>query len=771
MAYTALKMSICFSQLLFLSVIVLLKGYSEEFTGLVSHDTITHTSFTIPHTAKKVVLDFWTTHSSVHPYVLLAYDKIPSINDYDEMFALSALPNSITVTDTTPTASIVYIAFWGGEMVHSYRYFAGNRAYAYVGATVTVDSCDYAVPAEISPECTPVDMISFPVYRPMVAKIVPLKVLNVNETMQYALHLPSGMESVNIAISNIAISDTFCNAVIKDFPVALILEVYLDQPLQDKNYFQVAQLMSILSLCDVIEKDLENLLITIPFPIPGIWTITMSLELLLDGLPSSSSAMLSAFFRTQSLGKNHSRPVINHSIESTLNKSRRSRVLRIEKVLKDVQKSEEYSRSPKALKVQDTRAHFQHSKPKKSNLISLKADRHQEMTIGDLTMLVEYNTCDDFTSQCDFDNTPMSVSKFGMYAINLFAGMESAPTESLYKVYEVSLQEPKVVALMAAGMEIHLVVRHIIPFTDQTLDTVIDQLLAKYNYVLAARVGNIPINPMSSSSSLESLESVENVIFGNTTFLCTVDDIVEDLYNPVSTDVAIYPDEGNIVLAVDYSWSVLKPTLNNIAVKEARSFYFLVAPMESVESDLDGVLDPPLMSLQVLLTACPDNACVHGSCKLDQSTEVVASTCDCRYPWAGERCDELALSESSYNMQVSLLVVSNAAMLPAIVYSYQQGLPLLVVGLTISSASSAFYHLCDTDMYCLGGLTFESLHVSRRRCFCCCFCPHCFHRTELMGAPLTFVCVCVCVCHCKGVGCALLYSDDRIRAAFVRSSR
>ena len=65
-------------------------------------------------------------------------------------------------------------------------------------------------------------------------------------------------------------------------------------------------------------------------------------------------------------------------------------------------------------------------------------------------------------------------------------------------------------------------------------------------------------------------------------------------------------------------------------------------------------------------------------------------------------------------VQVSTLVLSNLAMLPGVVYCYYCELHLLMTALGLASLSSAFYHLCDTDTYCIADLSFSALQVRQR---------------------------------------------------------
>lgn len=86
----------------------------------------------------------------------------------------------------------------------------------------------------------------------------------------------------------------------------------------------------------------------------------------------------------------------------------------------------------------------------------------------------------------------------------------------------------------------------------------------------------------------------------------------------------------------------------------------------------------------------------------------------CRFPWGGEKCEQLIMSQWFYSIQVSCLVLSNLAMVPGIIYCYYCELSFLMVALTFAAMSSGFYHLCDTDTLCVAELSFYSLQVTNQ---------------------------------------------------------
>lgn len=50
-------------------------------------------------------------------------------------------------------------------------------------------------------------------------------------------------------------------------------------------------------------------------------------------------------------------------------------------------------------------------------------------------------------------------------------------------------------------------------------------------------------------------------------------------------------------------------------------------------------------------------------------------------------------------------------MVPAVLVSLAGDLPFVGALLGASAAASSVYHLCDIDVYCIGGLSFHSLQV------------------------------------------------------------
>ena len=76
------------------------------------------------------------------PFVLLKYNGLPTIENYDEKYQLPAYPDALSITDDQPSESVLYFGIWGGAMLHSYRYFAGSPLTCLVGIESYMKSCN-----------------------------------------------------------------------------------------------------------------------------------------------------------------------------------------------------------------------------------------------------------------------------------------------------------------------------------------------------------------------------------------------------------------------------------------------------------------------------------------------------------------------------------------------------------------------------------------------------------------------------------------------------
>jgi len=117
-----------------------------------------------------------------------------------------------------------------------------------------------------------------------------------------------------------------------------------------------------------------------------------------------------------------------------------------------------------------------------------------------------------------------------------------------------------------------------------------------------------------------------------------------------------------------------------------------------------------LYAVSATLTAC--SAHCSGECTLLRSEGFVAGQCVCTNPYrfAGDYCDEETGSVAAYSLATALLVVSNAAMIPAVLLALRWHLWGEAVVLAGAALSSALYHTCDQYLFCFSS-TYHSLQA------------------------------------------------------------
>ncbi|CAM9729687.1 unnamed protein product, partial [Ectocarpus fasciculatus] len=124
---------------------------------------------------------------------------------------------------------------------------------------------------------------------------------------------------------------------------------------------------------------------------------------------------------------------------------------------------------------------------------------------------------------------------------------------------------------------------------------------------------------------------------------------------------------------------------------------------------------------EVTFRYCDEDVCPvgRGECRAARGGSgddyVTVSKCYCFYGYGGEACGQRVVSYVSLLWQFCLLVLSNLAVVPAVRVALRLGLatgaaPAVVLGL--NGAASAFYHMCDLELTCAGGmLSFHSLQA------------------------------------------------------------
>lgn len=202
-------------------------------------------------------------------------------------------------------------------------------------------------------------------------------------------------------------------------------------------------------------------------------------------------------------------------------------------------------------------------------------------------------------------------------------------------------------------------------------------------------------------------------------------------------------NQPEVLVGLQYTWTLDKPSLSALTATSLHSLDSLYLRVTKVippfKQSLDGSsqFDNFVVNVGVNILHCHAESCVHGTCVVRENSDVPHSSCDCDYPYAGEKCDQMALSLPVHVAQVLLLVCSNFAALPGIIASTQQRLFMLAMCVFLAAASSSLYHLCDMGVVCVGGLSYSSYQV-----FDVLFClltvgVTCLHHSPLDAGPIS----------------------------------
>ncbi len=277
-----------FSLALFLvGLVALVKGIKESVIGSVTADDIFYTHVSIPRHAYRVSIQIWLPSTSILiPKILLRYDGVPSPSEYDRLLEFHLPQKSIQITDERPTASTLYIGVWGGELMHSYRYFAGSPEISAVMIDSNIDTCSNEL-----------EIYNFNVGRcevlPMLT--VPTTTQNSGEvcsTVQLETNQNSWNHMQSILVSN-DIRSLYLNLAVKLneetfreiclFPTSLSssssviisFEAYLDQSKEEFNSYFTSFNKTIDQLCSHRNISLS---LTLPLPLNGIWILETNMN-------------------------------------------------------------------------------------------------------------------------------------------------------------------------------------------------------------------------------------------------------------------------------------------------------------------------------------------------------------------------------------------------------------------------------------------------------------------------------------------------------------
>jgi hypothetical protein len=123
----------------------------------------------------------------------------------------------------------------------------------------------------------------------------------------------------------------------------------------------------------------------------------------------------------------------------------------------------------------------------------------------------------------------------------------------------------------------------------------------------------------------------------------TTDDSLDDvLFSATTADSSSYDAKTSTHI---WTKKFVRPVIQQQFDMTGRC-HFLVAP-ESPPADADW---NALVQMQLQFDEC-GSSCVHGSCVITRG-DVDVAMCECRYPYGGEDCSEHAISEAQYELHV-----------------------------------------------------------------------------------------------------------------------
>jgi hypothetical protein len=543
--------------------------FKDKFTGLLTADQIIYTTVKIPSRAAKVDITIWAAPSLLKPIALFRYDGIPTPTIHDALYTLPSVPLKVRLIDEQPTAAQLYIGIWGGELLHSYRYFAGNPAVTTVGVTAIIESCSSSLLLPPSCSIAPT-LVPHYVYND---KSTPhsfvSNLLLLNTSTYFALSIPENVQQYQLHLN------LQCIPQIYSYPQSeflLIAEIYLDQPLEDENYLRRVYEVNTDHICN--SDNPSSMIVDFPYPLPGQWTCKLYLK-------------------------------FNESVNSMLKSGRGFRVnVKSEITLIDAVFFEKSS---------DTNL-FDYGTQPSVVIISMDIDRNVD----------------------EFSNGIINYSS----SLLPFPSLQVVSNRRI--VFAAPLDSHKGQLSIGGGMEVRLHLRITIPWSSQvdssspvSKDLFISQFrdIIQRPFQLVGRIGNIPQDYQAASSFhiTESLTKLTNTsLYSANSIELYSEDAKKQLLINGGTDGV------DLLLQCRYSWTVMKPTLPQLDDSFSKFFFVSLESFEAKHPDLIDVEKfKSEIGLQIEFTACPPNACLHGTCVI-QRGDISTSQCLCRYVFTND---------------------------------------------------------------------------------------------------------------------------------------
>jgi hypothetical protein len=254
--------------------------YEDSIGGAIPADNIFISSVAIPRNAIKVDIEIWVDLSNgIHPSIILKYDSLPSIESHDKQIVYTDTASKIIIQDLNPTSSILYIGIWGGELLHSYRYFAGSATYTPVGITVTTEVC--ANSFQFSNE----DCKVFPTFALdtgsnfLFSKQIFMTTANHSDSGcshldSFSLMIPTDVSDFEL-VFNVFLHPTarqINTTHLASYSVTLKVELYLDQLNEEANYYFNQTILT--PAVGDETKDIEGIAkLSVILPLSGLWRL------------------------------------------------------------------------------------------------------------------------------------------------------------------------------------------------------------------------------------------------------------------------------------------------------------------------------------------------------------------------------------------------------------------------------------------------------------------------------------------------------------------
>jgi hypothetical protein len=266
---------------------------ARSFFGYFTDDSISYSSITIPAASLSVDISIWTSSTKRSPsYVILGINRVPTISDFDAIFKLPPNGEVFQLSDHSPSKSVLYIGVWGGEMLHSYRYFGGSPTYYSTLVYSEIEMCN--TDSQRGPFCNYIPEVAL---SPQGSKSSML--LKLGSMKDSQVRIPPGAESIELQLSPILSGDSvraicghYSSGATDSDSLILAASLFLQA---DGGYTDTCMdraSLNFAQLCQSADSSStaasgegvgagENVSLVAERPAPGVWTLRTSVYLFL----------------------------------------------------------------------------------------------------------------------------------------------------------------------------------------------------------------------------------------------------------------------------------------------------------------------------------------------------------------------------------------------------------------------------------------------------------------------------------------------------------